>query len=75
VKQLKKTSTNTESESKNTEKRIQLKDTDQFLVNRTLQLVLQKDDFCYLNFNSSNFQVLAANAVFVPPKTLSHLLI
>jgi hypothetical protein len=72
VKQLKKTSTNTESESKNTEKRILLRDTDQFLVNKTWQPALQKNDFHYLTFNSTNFQLFAVNAVFVPPKTSPH---
>ena len=75
VKQLKMTSTNTEGDSKNTEKRIQLKDTDQFLGTKTWQPVLQKKDITYLIFNSSNFQLLAVNAIFVPPKTFSHPLV
>lgn len=69
VKQLKKTSTNAESESKNTEKRIQLRQTDEFLVNKTWQAVLQKHDINYLIFNSSNFRLLAVKAIFVPPKS------
>jgi len=69
VKQLKKASTKTEGESKNTEKRIQLKDTDQFLAIRTWQPVLQQNDFNYLIFDFTNFKILAVNAVFVPPKT------
>jgi len=69
VKQLKKTSANTEGDSKNTEKRIQLRETDQFLAAKTWQPVLQKKNFTYLILNSSNFQLLAVNAVFVPPKT------
>ena len=69
VKQLKKTSSNTEGDSKNTEKRIQLRETDEFLAAKTWQPVLQKKDINYLIFNSSNFQLLAVNAVFVPPKT------
>ncbi len=72
VKQLKRTSAKTEGESKNTEKRIQLKDTDQFLANKAWQPALQKNDFHYLTFNSTNFQLLAVNAVFVPPKTSPH---
>ncbi len=69
VKQLKKTSTKTEGESKNTEKRLQLKDTDEFLASKTWQSVLHKKVFHYLIFNSTNFQLLAVNAIFVPPKT------
>ena len=72
VKQLKKTNANTEGESKNTEKRIQLKDTDLFLVSKAWQPVLQKKNIHYLIFNSTNFELLAANAVFVPPKTTTH---
>lgn len=75
VKQLKKTNTNTEGESKNSEKRTQLKDTDQFLGTKTWQPVLQKKNINYLIFNSTNFQLLAVNAIFVPPKTLSHPLV
>lgn len=41
VKQLKKTSTNTEGESKNTEKRIQVK-TDEYVATRSWHPVLQK---------------------------------
>jgi hypothetical protein len=74
VKQLKKTSTKTEGESKNTEKRIQLRETDEFLASKCWQPVLQKIEIHYLIFNSTNFQLLALNAVFVPPKTsLQHL--
>ena len=69
VKQLKKTSTNAEGESKNTEKKIQLKDTDEFLASKAWQPFLQKREIHYLIFNSTNFQLLAVNAVFVPPKT------
>ncbi len=72
VKQLKKTSTNTEGESKNTEKRIQLKDTDEFLASKAWHSVLQKKNIRYLIFNSTNFQLLAVNAVFVPPKTYTY---
>ncbi len=72
VKQLKKTSTNTEGESKNTEKRIQLKDTDEFLASKAWHSVLQKKNIHYLIFNSTNFQLLAVNAVFVPPKTYTY---
>jgi len=72
VKQLKKTSTNTGGESKNTEKRIQLKDTDEFLATKAWQSVLQIKDIHYLILNSSNFSLLAVNAVFVPPKTSTH---
>jgi hypothetical protein len=75
VKQLKKTSANTEGDSKNTEKRIQLRETDEFLAAKTWQPVLQKKDINYLIFNSSNFQLLAVNAVFVPPKTSLHPLV
>lgn len=71
VKQLKKTSANTESDSKNTEKRIQLRETDQFLAVKTWQPVLQDKDISYLIFNSSNLQLLAINAIFVPPKASS----
>jgi hypothetical protein len=69
VKQLKKTSANTEGDSKNTNKRIQLRETDEFLAAKTWKPVLQKKDINYLIFNSSNFQLLAVNAIFVPPKT------
>jgi hypothetical protein len=75
VKQLKKTNTNTEGESKNTEKRIQLKDTDEFLATKTYKPVLQIDVVNYLIFNSSNVQLLADNAIFVPPKFSTHLLV
>jgi len=68
VKQLKKTSANTEGDSKNTEKKIQLRETDEFLAAKTWQPVLQKKYINYLIFNSSNFQLLAVNAIFVPPK-------
>jgi len=69
VKQLKKTSANTEGDSKNTEKRIQSRETDEFLAAKTWQPVLQKKDINYLIFNSSNLQLLAVKAIFVPPKT------
>ncbi|MDO9254681.1 MAG: hypothetical protein Q7U54_04145 [Bacteroidales bacterium] len=69
VKQLKKTRANTEGESKNTEKKIQLKDTDQFLAIKTSQPIPQKNDFNYLIFNFSSLHLLAVNAIFVPPKT------
>lgn len=69
VKQLKKTSANTEGDSKNTEKRIQLRETDEFLAAKNWQPVLQKQDINYLIFNSTNLKLLAVNAIFVPPKT------
>ena len=69
VKQLKKTSANTEGDSKNTEKRIQLRETDEFLAAKTWQPVLQKQDINYLIFNATNLKLLAVNAIFVPPKT------
>lgn len=69
VKQLKKTRANTEGDSKNTEKRIQLRETDEFLAAKSWQPVLQKEDIYYLILNSSNLQLLAVNAIFVPPKT------
>jgi len=75
VKQLKKTSANTEGDSKNTEKRIQLRETDEFLAAKTWQAVIQKKDIYYLIFNSSNLQLLAVNAIFVPPKTSTHPLV
>ena len=75
VKQLKKTSTNTEGESKNAEKRIQLKDTDQFLATKVWQPVFQTKDIHYLIFNSSNFKLLAVNAIFVPPKTSTYTMV
>jgi len=68
VKQLKKSSANTEGESKNSEKRVQLKDADQFLVNKTWRPLLQKKNIHYFIFNATRFQILAVNAVFVPPK-------
>jgi hypothetical protein len=75
VKQLKKTSANTEGDSKNTEKRIQLRETDVFLAAKTWQPVLQKKDIRYLIFYFSNFQLLAVNAVFVPPKTSTNTIV
>ncbi|MEI8047930.1 MAG: hypothetical protein WCI92_11170 [Bacteroidota bacterium] len=69
MKQLKKTRANTEGDSKNTEKRIQLRETDEFLAAKSWQPVLQKEDIYYLILNSSNLQLLAVNAIFVPPKT------
>jgi hypothetical protein len=72
VKQLKKVNTNTEGESKNPEKRVQLKDTDVFLVSKAWHSVQQRKNIYYLIFNSSNFELLAANAFFVPPKTTTH---
>ena len=69
VKQLKKTSTNTESKSENTEKRIQLRQTDEFMANRTWQPFLQNYDTIYLIFNSLNLQLLAVKVIFVPPES------
>ena len=69
VKQLKKAGTNTESESKNTEKRIQLRDTDEFLVSKAWQPFLQKKEIHYMIINSPPLHLLAVDAVFVPPKT------
>jgi hypothetical protein len=75
VKQLKKSSSNTEGESKNTEKRILLRATDEFLIAKAWHPVLQKNDINYLIFNSSNFKLLISTAVFVPPKTSTHPLV
>jgi hypothetical protein len=71
VKQLKKTSTNTEGESRNTEKRIQLRETDEFLATKEWNTVLQKHNIVYLILNTPNSKLLAVNAIFVPPKTTS----
>jgi hypothetical protein len=68
VKELKKSNANTENDSKNTEKRIQLKETDSFLVSKTWKPDQHKNDSNYLIFCLSNYDVLAVEAIFVPPK-------
>jgi len=69
VKQLKKAKATSEGESKNTEKRVQLKDSDPFLAFKTSQSFQHIAEVTYVVFNPSDLQLLAVNAVFVPPKS------
>jgi hypothetical protein len=71
VKQLKKTSSNTESENRDRSKRIQYKELDEFLIKTFCQSILQKTTFGYLNFNSSKLQQLSKSSIFVPPEFAS----
>jgi hypothetical protein len=71
VKQLKKTSSSTESENRDRSKRIQYKELDEFLVKKYCQSILHKTTFDYLNFNSYKLQQLSNSSIFVPPEFAS----
>jgi hypothetical protein len=71
VKQLKKTSSNTENENKDRGKRPQHKELDEFIVKNPCQSILQKAAIDYLILNSSRFQQLSISAIFVPPEIAS----
>jgi hypothetical protein len=71
LKQLKKTSTNTENENKDRGKRVQYKELDEFLVKKPCQTILQKAAINYLILNSSRLQLLSIAAIFVPPELVS----
>ena len=68
VKQLQKTNPNTENDTKNTTKKVQLKELNDFLVVNTCRLKLEITGVSYYNYSISVFVELAKPAVFVPPK-------
>jgi hypothetical protein len=71
VKQLKKTSANTENENKDRGKSAQYKQLDEFLVKKSCHPILQKTAIDYLIINSSKLQQLSIAAIFVPPELAS----
>jgi hypothetical protein len=71
VKQLKKTSTNTENENKDRGKSAQYKQLDEFLVNKSCEPIIHKTSNDYLITNSSKLLLLSISAIFVPPELVS----
>jgi hypothetical protein len=71
VKQLQKTSKNTDTDPKNTSSRVQLKDLNEFLINRTCLFTAKITRHTYFLYNVLTSDHLACSAIFVPPKFYS----
>lgn len=71
VKQLQKAAKSTGSEPKNTGSRVQLKELNEFVINRTCSYSPQSTTHKYLVNNILAFSQMACSAIFVPPKSLS----
>ena len=72
VKQLQKTSKNTDTDPKNTSSRVQLKDLNEFLINRTCLFTAKITRHIYFLYNVLTPDQLACSAIFVPPKFSSN---
>ena len=68
VKQLQKTNPNPGNDSQNTNKRVQLKELNDFIVNNPCRLRLEITSVIYQKYSISTYFELAGSAVFVPPK-------
>lgn len=68
VKQLQKTNPNSDNDTKNTNKRVQLKELNDFIVNNPCRLRLEITSVTYQKYSISTYFELAGSAVFVPPK-------
>jgi len=68
VKQLQKTNPNSDNDTKNTNKRVQLKELNDFIVNNPCRLRLEITSVYYQKYFISTYLELAGSAVFVPPK-------
>ena len=68
VKQLQKTNPNPGNDTKDTNKRVQLKELNDFIVNNPCRLRLEITSVNYQKYSVSTYIELAGSAVFVPPK-------
>jgi len=69
VKQLQKTTPNPDNDTKNTNKRVQLKELNDFIVNNPCRFRLEITSVNYQKYSISTYFELAGSAVFVPPKS------
>lgn len=68
VKQLQKTNQNPGNDTKNTDKRTQLKDLNEFVLSSTNDFTIEKISIKYLDYYTSDYYQLASYTIFVPPK-------
>lgn len=68
VKQLLKTNQNPENDTKNTNKRTQLKELNEFVLSNTNDITIEKISIEYLDNYTSDYCQLASYTIFVPPK-------
>lgn len=71
VKQLQKTNKNSENDTKNTNKRIQLKELNEFILAIPGHSNPEIINIKYLIYNTLAFNQLACSAIFVPPKSVN----
>lgn len=69
VKQLQKTNKNTESDPKNTSNRVQLKELNEFILNKACSYNEEITSHTYFVYNIFTSDQLACSAIFVPPKS------
>lgn len=69
IKELKKTNSTSDSENRNSGKKTQLREVNEYLICNSAKLSLFYRDFYYFMQKSSHFHSLSIAAVFVPPKT------
>jgi hypothetical protein len=70
VKQLQKASQNSEKDTKNTNKRIQIKELNEFIVNSSFHFNLDVRSVSYQKYNILAYSQQAIYSVFVPPKSI-----
>jgi hypothetical protein len=68
VKQLQKTNKNSDNGPKNTGSRVQLKEMNEYIVNRTCSYTKEISRHKYFVYNIVTSDQLACSAIFVPPK-------
>ena len=68
VKQLQKTNPSSDNDTKSTNKRVQLKELNDFIVNNPCRLKLEITSVNYQKYSIPTYFELAGSAVFVPPK-------
>jgi len=71
VKQLQKTNPNSGNDSKNTNKRLQLKELNEFVIDEVNRFNFQVTNFNTQFYKILDYKELAMQAIFVPPKYLS----
>jgi hypothetical protein len=74
VKQLQKATKNSETDPRNTNNRVQLKELNEFIISRTCSYTAEITSYKYLVYNILVFSQLACAAIFVPPEQQLQLL-
>jgi len=71
IKQLQKVNQNQEKDSKDTSKRVQVKEPDEFILNSPSYFYSEIIRTQYQNYNALSYNELAGSAIFVPPEHVS----